>query len=170
MRYPCVSTTVGFRRDRPITGAGDRRTAMTGTSAMSGLRWIAGRIVRLILVLFIALEIRTWLDVFVLQPEEYERLIGGESGCGKFQAFCSWSAFVLDQIPFTILSALSVVALLWRRLPRRELTLGLLAVAILAYLAWRMYWTQVEASLSEYCCQDGGSIRVTMQLTLTGYS
>ena len=165
-----MSTMVGFRKDRPITGAGDRGTAMTGTSSMEGLRRIAGCIARLILVLLIALEVHTWLDVFVFQPEEYERLIGGESGCGKFQAFCSWSAFVLDQIPFTILSAVSVVALLWRRLPRRDLILGLLAVAVLAYLAWRMYWTQVEASMSEYCCQDRESIRVTMQLAMTGYS
>jgi hypothetical protein len=140
---------------------------MIKVSARSWSR-IGGWIARLILVFFIALEIHTWLDVFVLQPEEYERLIGGEAGCGKFQAFCSWSAFVLDQIPFTILSFLSAIALLWRSLPRRELILGALAVALLASLAWRVHRTQVEASLSEYCCQDQGPTRVAMQLERPG--
>lgn len=125
-------------------------------------RWI----VRVILVLFIALEIRIWLDILVIQPEEYERLIGGEAGCGKFKSFCSWPAFVLDQAPFTILSILSATALLWRRLPRRELILGALVIVIFAYIGWRYYSIQVEASLSEYCCQYRAPTRVTMQLEL----
>jgi hypothetical protein len=106
---------------------------------------IGGWIARTILVFVIVLEIHTWLDVFVFQPEEYERLIGGEAGCGKFQAFCSWPAFVLDQIPFAVLSILSAIALLWRSLPRRELILGALAVLVIAYLGWRFHSIRVEA-------------------------
>jgi hypothetical protein len=129
-------------------------------------RRISGWIVRVILVLFIALEIRIWLDILVIQPEEYERLIGGEAGCGKLESFCSWPAFVLDQVPFTILSILSATALLWRRLPRRELILGALVIVIFAYLGWRYYRIQVEVSMSEYCCQYRAPTRVTMQLEL----
>ena len=106
MRCPCASTAVG--KGRPIIDAGDRRTAMIKISTRLWSR-IGGWIARLILVLAIALEIHTWLDVFVFQPEEYERLIGGESGCGKFKSFCSWPAFVLDQVPFTILSILAAI-------------------------------------------------------------
>jgi hypothetical protein len=116
------------------------------------------------LVLVIAADIRLWLDIFVFQPEEYERLIGGESGCGKFKAFCSWQAFVLDQVPFAVLAILSAAALLWRRLPRRELILSTLVIVTIAYLGWRYYWSQVEVSESEYCCQDRGATRVAMQL------
>src|SRR5687767_2264980 len=114
------------------------------TMKVTSLTWlrIGGWIARLILVLVIALEIHTWLDVLVFQPEEYERLIGGESGCGKFKSYCSWPAFVLDQIPFTILSIVSAIALLWRRLPRRELVLGVLVVLVFAGLGWRFYRTQ----------------------------
>jgi len=138
---------------------------MTKISTVSWRR-VVGWIVRLILVLFIALEIHTWLDIFVFQPEEYERLIGGEAGCGKFKSFCSWPAFVLDQIPFTILAILSVIALLWRRLPRRELVLSVLVVLSFACLGWRAYWTRVEASMSEHCCQYRNPTRITMQLEL----
>ena len=135
---------------------------------VTSLTWlrIGGWIARLILVLVIALEIHTWLDVLVFQPEEYERLIGGEAGCGKFKSFCSWPAFVLDQIPFTILAILSVIALLWRRLPRRELVLSVLVVLSFACLGWRAYWTRVEASMSEHCCQYRNPTRITMQLEL----
>lgn len=127
---------------------------------------IGGWFARLVLMLFIALEIHIWLDTFVFQPEEYERLIGGEAGCGKVDAYCSWPAFVLDQIPFAILSILSVIALVWRRLPRRELILGVLVALIVAYLGWRFYRAQVEASMSEHCCQYRGPTLVTMQLEL----
>jgi len=137
---------------------------MTTRLASTTWRRIGGWIARLILVLFIALDIYSWLDIFVFQPEEYERLIGGESGCGKFESFCSWPAFLLDQAPFTILSVLSAIALLWRRLPRRELFLGALVIVIFAYLGWRYYRIQVEVSMSEYCCQYGAPTRVTMQL------
>lgn len=65
-----------------------------------------------------------------------------------------------------VLSVLSAIALLRRSLPRRELILGALAVAHLACLAWRMHRTQVEASMSEYCCQDRGPTGVTMQVDL----
>lgn len=124
------------------------------TMNLASVTWprIGAWIVRLILVLAIALETYIWLDAFVFQPEEYERLIGGESGCGKFKSFCSWPAFVLDQVPFTILSILAAIALLWRRLPRRELILGALAVLVIGYLGWRFHSIRVEA-LSEYCCQ-----------------
>ena len=107
-------------------------------------RWIA----RLIQVLFVYLTIYTWLDVLVLRPEEYERLIGGEAGCGKFKAYCSWRAFVLDSVPDFILSILAVTGMLWRNVPRRELILGLLALTICGYLGWKAYSTHVEASLS----------------------
>jgi hypothetical protein len=109
---------------------------------------IGGWIARLILALFVALTVYIWLDVLVLRPEEYERLIGGEAGCGKFKAYCSWQAFVLDSVPDFALSILAVVGILWRSLPRRELIIGLLAVAICGYLGWRAYSAQVEAALS----------------------
>jgi hypothetical protein len=134
---------------------------MTMNLASVALPRIGGWIARLILVLAIALEIHTWLDVFVFQPEEYERLIGGESGCVKFKSFCSWPAFVLDQVPFTILSILAAIALLWRRLP----ILGALTVLVIAYLGWRFHRIRVEA-LSEYCCYYRAPTRVTMQLEL----
>ena len=133
-------------------------------------RRIGARIAGLILVLFIALDLHIWLDVFVFRPEEYERLIGGEAGCGKVKSYCSWPAFVLDQIPFTILSILSASALLWRRLPRRELILGVLVFLVIAYLGWRYHRAQVEASMSEYCCQYSGPAHVSMQLDFVGPS
>ena len=138
------------------------------TKKLPSVTWprIGGWIVRVILVLVIALDIRVWLDVFVFEPEEYERLIGGESGCGKFKSFCSWPAFVLDQVPFTVLSILSATALLWHRLPRRELILGALVIVIFAYLGWRYYRIQVGVSMSEYCCHYRAPTRVTMQLEL----
>lgn len=147
--------------------ARDRRSM---TKKLRLVTWprIGGWIVRVILVLVIAIDIRVWLDVFVFEPEEYERLIGGESGCGKFESFCSWPAFVLDQVPFAILSILSATALLWRRLPRRELILGALVIVIFAYLGWRYYRMQVEVSMSEYCCQHRGPTRITMQLDPNG--
>lgn len=125
------------------------------TAKFASVIWlrIGGWIARLIVVLFIALEVHTWPDILVFQPEEYERLIGGEAGCGKFKAFCSWPAFVMDQVPFSILAILSSIALLWRRLPRRELALGVLVLLSFACLGWRVYWTQVEASMSEHRCQ-----------------
>jgi hypothetical protein len=114
----------------------------------SALARIGGWIARLILVLFVFLTIHSWLDVLIFQAEEYERLIGGEAGCGKFKSYCSWHAFVLDSVPDFALSILAVVGLLRRSLPRRALILGLLAVTICFYLGWRAYSTYVEASLS----------------------
>jgi hypothetical protein len=55
---------------------------------------------------------------------------------------------VLDSVPDFILSILAVIAMTWRSLPRRELMLSLLAMAICGYLGWRAYSTHVEASLS----------------------
>jgi hypothetical protein len=92
-----------------------------------GRNRIAGWVVRLILILFAALEVEIWLDIFVFQPDEYERLIGSESACGMFESYCSWPAFFLDNVPFIALSILSIIGLLWRSLPRRELVLGMLA-------------------------------------------
>ncbi len=109
---------------------------------------IGGWVARLVLSAFVFLTVYMWLDVLVFQPEEYERLIGGEAGCGKFKAYCSWRAFVLDSVPDFILSILAVFGVLWRRLPGRELTLGVLALAVCGYVAWSVYSAQVEASLS----------------------
>lgn len=75
-------------------------------------------------------------------------MIGGEAGGGKFRSYCSWRAFVLDSVPGFILSTLAVIAMLWRSLPRRELILGLLAMAICGCSGWRACSTHVEASLS----------------------
>lgn len=100
---------------------------------------LAGWAVCSILVLFVAFDAYVWLDVLVFQPEEYDRLIGSESGCGVAEAYCSWPAFLLDEAPFAAFSILSIIALLWRGLPRREFALGAIAVAICAYLAWRVY-------------------------------
>lgn len=121
---------------------------MTRGAVIRTVQRIGGWIARLILALFVALTVYIWLDVLVLRPEEYERLIGGEAGCGKFKAYCSWQAFVLDSVPDFALSILAVVGILWRSLPRRELIIGLLAVAICGYLGWRAYSAQVEAALS----------------------
>jgi hypothetical protein len=128
-----------------------------------GWRRIGGWIVRLILVLAIALEVEIWLDILLFQPDEYERLIGSESACGIAKSYCSWRAFILDNVPFAALSVLSAIALLWRRLPRRELVLCLLVVLVFTYFGWRFYRSQVEASMSEGCCQYGEPTRVTMQ-------
>jgi len=125
---------------------------------------VGGWITRLILILFVSLEVHTWLDILVLQPEEYERLIGSEAACGMFKSYCSWPAFLLDNVPFTAFSILAIIGLLSRGLPRRELILGVLAVAICGYLAWRMYSVQLEAAMTEYCCQDREPSRVTMHL------
>jgi hypothetical protein len=104
--------------------------------------------VRLILILFIAFEVYTWLDILALQPAEYERLIGSESACGIVKSYCSWQAFILNDVPFMVLSIMSAVALLWRRLPRRELVLGVLVVLVFAYFAWRVDRAQVEMFVS----------------------
>jgi hypothetical protein len=109
---------------------------------------IAGWIVRLILILFIILAAELWLDVFVFDPEEHERLIGSEAACGKFAAYCSWQSFFLDMIPHAVLAILAGVTLMWRKLPQRELVLGLLAAAICVYMAWPVYSTHVEAMMS----------------------
>ena len=106
-----------------------------------GWRWAGGWIVRLTLILFIAIEVEIWLDILVFQPEAYERLIGSESACGIVKSYCSWQALILDNVPFMALSILSAIALLWRRLPRRELVLGVLVVLVFAYLGWRFYRT-----------------------------
>jgi len=108
--------------------------------------------VRLILVLLIALEMHIWPDIFVFQPEEYERLIGSEAGCGKFESPCSWPAFMLDQVPALALAILSAAAMLWRGLPKRELVLGALVVTFCGYYAWRAYSVRVEAEMRGYCC------------------
>jgi len=118
-----------------------------GIVATIGL-WIERWTARLVLALFVLLTAYTWLDVLVLQPEEYERLIGGEAGCGKFRSYCSWRAFVLDSVPDFILSVLAVIGMAWRGVPRRELILNLMAVTICGYLGWRAYSTHVEAILS----------------------
>jgi hypothetical protein len=100
---------------------------------------LAGWAVRSILVLFIAFDAYLWLDLLIFQPEEYDRLIGSESGCGVVEAYCSWPAFLLNEAPFAALSILSIMALLWRGLPRREFVLGALAVVICAHLGWKLY-------------------------------
>ena len=99
---------------------------------------VGGWISRGFLVLFILGVIQSWLDVFVFQPEEYERLIGSESACGVASAYCSWKAYVLDNLPFVILAVLAFVALVGRTLPRREQVLAGLGITICAYLAWRV--------------------------------
>ena len=48
------------------------------------------------------------------------------------------------------------VALLWRRLPKRELILGVLVVLVLAYFGWRIYRTQVEIFMTNACNTAGG--------------
>jgi hypothetical protein len=53
----------------------------------SAVHSIGRLIARLILSVFVFLTVYTWLDVLVFQPEEYERLIGGEAGCGKFKSY-----------------------------------------------------------------------------------
>src|SRR5690349_4148031 len=149
MTSTCTSTMAGKAR-RII--AGDRPTMGSKVSRLSWGR-AAGWVTRLILFLFLALEASIWLDVY-MQPEEYERLIGSESACGMFESYCSWQAYVLDNVPFMALSGLAIIGLLWRGLPRRELALGVLALVICLYLAWRAYSTlQHEIGVSGHCCQ-----------------
>lgn len=136
---------------------------MTMISAMSWRR-VGGWIVRLVLVLAIVFEVEIWLDILVFQPEEYERLIGSESACGIARSYCSWRAFILDNAPLAALSTLSAIALIWRRLPNRELILFMLVMAVLATFAWRAYRTQVETSVIGQCCQYQKPLLVTRQL------
>ena len=119
---------------------------MMGTKVLSWER-VSGWLTRLILILFLILEASIWLDVLI-QPAEYERLIGSEAACGKFESYCSWPAYALGNVPFMALSGLAIIGLLWRGLPRRELMLGALASAICLFLAWKAYSTQLEAALS----------------------
>ena len=147
----------------PITVAGDNWGTMIKIGVRS-LRWVGAWAVRLTLILFIAIELEIWLDILVLQPEEYERLIGSESACGIVKSYCSWQAFSLDNVPFMALSILSAIALLWRRLPRRELVLAVLVVLVIAYLGWRFYRARVEASMTEHCCQYRAPTRVVTQI------
>lgn len=121
---------------------------MVAGSIAPTMQRVAGWVARLILILFIILTAETWLDVVVFQPEEYERLIGSEAACGKFASYCSWQAFILDSVPDGVLAVLAIVALAWRKVPRRELMLWVLTAAIFAYLAWRAYKTYVEAMTS----------------------
>lgn len=119
---------------------------------------------RLVLVLAVAFEVEIWLDVLVFQPEEYERLIGSESACGIAKAYCSWRAFILDNVPLAALAILSAIAFLWRRLPQRELVLLVLVMTALVHFAWRAYRTQVETSVSGHCCQYQRPVRMMMPL------
>jgi hypothetical protein len=122
---------------------------MAKIGAMSWRR-IGGWIVRLILALAIAFEVQIWLDILVFQPEEYERLIGSESACGVVDSYCSWRAFILDNAPIAALAVLSILALLWRRLPRRELVLFVLAVAVCSYLGSRAHMAHIEIAMTEH--------------------
>ena len=96
-------------------------------------------LVRSFLVLFIAINAYGWLDILVLQREEYERLVGSESACGIAEAYCSWAAFIWRGAPFDALAVLSAVALLWRGLPRRETVLRAIVLVICIYLVWTAY-------------------------------
>jgi hypothetical protein len=133
-------------------------------SKIGALSWgrIAGWVTRLILILFVAITVEIWLDVFFFEPQEYERLIGSEAACGVAKAYCSWSAFLVDNVPFIALSILAIIGLLWPSRPRRELVLGVLAIAICGYLAWRAYSVQLEAAMSGYCCPDRDPSRAMM--------
>lgn len=102
-------------------------------------RWIAGWIVRSILIAFVALNAYGWLRILVLQREEYDRLVGSESACGIVEGYCSWPAFVLHGAPLDAPAILALVALLWRGLPRRDFVLWAIVVAICLHLAWRFY-------------------------------
>lgn len=100
---------------------------------------LAGWAVRSFLILFVAVNAYGWLDILVLQHDEYERLIGSESACGISEAYCSWSAFIWHGAPFDAFAIVSTVALLWGGMPRREFVLRAIALAICVYLAWTMY-------------------------------
>lgn len=106
---------------------------------------LVGWIARLVLILFIAMEVEEWLDILVFQPEEYERLVGSETGCGIFRSLCSWHAFLLDEAPFAALSIVAAIALLPLRLPKREWAIRALALVICGFLAWKAYSTHIEA-------------------------
>lgn len=104
---------------------------------------VGGWVSRGFLLLSILAVIESWLDVLVFQTAEYERLIGSEAACGKFQAYCSWKEYVLDGLPFVAFAVAALVALVWRTLPRREQVLAGLCGAIIVYLAWRAFRTMV---------------------------
>jgi hypothetical protein len=107
---------------------------------------VAGWMARFILMLLIAVEAENWLDILMFQSEEYERLIGSEAGCGVAKSYCSWPAFLLDDSPFVALSVPSMIALLWRGLPRRESALRALAALICGFLAWKAYSVHLKAT------------------------
>jgi hypothetical protein len=65
-----------------------------------------------------------------------------------FAAYCSWRSFLLNMSPDAVLAVLAGLALLWRKLPRREPVLGILASAIVIYMAWRVYSVHVESMMS----------------------
>jgi hypothetical protein len=113
-------------------------------------------VVRSFLILFIAINAYGWLDILVLQREEYERLVGSEAACGITEAYCSWPAFIWRSAPFDALAVLSAVALLWRGLPRRELVLCAIALATCTYLAWTAY-----DALSRYPRQAAADIETS---------
>jgi len=117
---------------------------MTFKIGTIGWSRVVGWIARLVLILFIAMEVENWLDILVFQPQEYERLVGSEAGCGVSRSLCSWPAFLLDAVPFVALSILSTMALLSRGLPRREWILRALAVVICSFLTWKAYSVHLE--------------------------
>ena len=96
-----------------------------------GLGWL----VRLFLILFVVFAASFWTDI-LFKTEEYDRLFGSEHACAVSKAYCSWNSYILAQIPPSLLAIAAVVALLWRRLPRREPILNALAIIVCVFLAW----------------------------------
>lgn len=121
------------QEQRTITTSGEdvRLSSSRSSYWLLGLRWL----VRLFLMLFIAIAVSTWIDLFS-SAEVYEQLIGSEHACAINYAYCSWRSYVLVHTILLLMSIAAIVVLAWRRLPRREVILNILATLALTYLAW----------------------------------
>lgn len=121
------------QEQRTITSSGEGVRLLTSRPSywLLGLRWL----VRLVLMLFIAIAVSNWADLFS-SAEVYEQLIGSEHACAINYAYCSWRSYVLVHTILSLMSIAAIIALAWRRLPRREAILNILATLVLAYLVW----------------------------------
>ena len=99
--------------------------------------------VRLFLILFIVFAASSWTDL-LFKKDEFDRLIGSEHACAMSMAYCSWGHYFLSQTIPSSLAIAAIVALAWRRFPRREAILNTLAIAALVFLAWSVIQVQLN--------------------------
>lgn len=115
-----------------MTGAWPRYLAL-------GFRWT----IRLFLAFFIAIAVKTWIDLF-FDPVISEHLIGSEHACAIHYTNCSWRNYILlELLPSSLLAGGAIVAVAWHRLRRRETFLNVLALLAFLYLAWSAIQVQL---------------------------